>query len=46
MFLFTEVIKELAAEGYFTRLEVKFMHKVKIKKVPEEKRIPVTVTKN
>jgi len=32
--VFTEAFKELAAEGYFTRLEAKFMHKAKAKEVP------------
>ena len=33
--VFTEAFKELAAEGYFTRLEAKFMPKAKNKKLPE-----------
>jgi len=36
--VFTEAFKELAAEGYFTRLEAKFMPKAKTRKVPGERK--------
>ena len=32
--LFSEAFKELAAEGYFRKLEAKFMPKAKTRKVP------------
>jgi len=32
--VFTEAFKELAVEGYFTRLEAKFMPKAKTREVP------------